>query len=204
MTPTTLTCRTLTPPPGARHPLASQLLIMGSWHGPLEWCGAILGPAGFLVFAFADQSQSQAEAHLLEQLNRRLPGWTVGPLAAPEAHVSASFAQAQAAFARFGTGVPEPFHLPLDYQLGTPFQQQVWQTLKQIPWGTTVSYGELASRIGRPQAARAVGNANGANVLAPVVPCHRVIQADGTLGGYGGGLPLKQRLLRAEGVRWQE
>ena len=84
---------------------------------------------------------------------------------------------------------------------GTPFQRQVWAALRTIPAGETLSYGELASRIGRPTALRAVGLANGANPIGVIVPCHRVIGADGSLTGYGGGLPRKQWLLEHEGAR---
>lgn len=81
---------------------------------------------------------------------------------------------------------------------GTPFQLSVWQQLRQIPYGTTISYGELARRIGRPSASRAVGAANGANPLSIVVPCHRVIGSSGKLTGFGGGLPTKAALLAHE------
>jgi methylated-DNA-[protein]-cysteine S-methyltransferase len=83
---------------------------------------------------------------------------------------------------------------------GTPFQREVWRALRDIPAGQTLSYGELASRLGRPKAVRAVGLANGANPIAIVVPCHRVIGADGTLTGYGGGIERKRWLLRHEGM----
>jgi methylated-DNA-[protein]-cysteine S-methyltransferase len=81
---------------------------------------------------------------------------------------------------------------------GTPFQRAVWSALRPIPPGTTVSYGELARAIGRPAASRAVGAANGANPIAIVVPCHRVIGANRTLTGYGGGLARKAWLLEHE------
>jgi methylated-DNA-[protein]-cysteine S-methyltransferase len=81
---------------------------------------------------------------------------------------------------------------------GTPFRRQVWQALRTIPPGTTQSYGQLAARIGRPTASRAVGSANGANPIAIVVPCHRVIGANGTLTGYAGGLGHKTWLLEHE------
>jgi len=84
------------------------------------------------------------------------------------------------------------------HPVGTDFQLSVWNALPSIPYGTTVSYGELAHRIGRPHAIRAVGAANGANPLPLVLPCHRVIGADGSLTGYGGGLPTKARLLAME------
>lgn len=83
---------------------------------------------------------------------------------------------------------------------GTPFQQQVWQALCKIPVGHTCSYGDLAKAVGKPKASRAVGLANGANPIAVVVPCHRVIGANGTLTGYGGGLERKQWLLAHEGA----
>jgi len=81
---------------------------------------------------------------------------------------------------------------------GTPFQKRVWAALRTIPVGTTWSYAELARAVGRPTATRAVGAANGRNPTALVVPCHRVIASDGTLGGYGGGLEMKRWLLRHE------
>ena len=89
------------------------------------------------------------------------------------------------------------FDLPLDLR-GTPFQLEVWRALLAIPYGETRSYAEIARAVGRPAAVRAVGAANGANPIAIVVPCHRVIAADGSLGGYGGGLELKARLLAME------
>jgi methylated-DNA-[protein]-cysteine S-methyltransferase len=84
---------------------------------------------------------------------------------------------------------------------GTPFQRRVWQALTEIPYGKVASYGEIAHRIGRPGAARAVGQANGANPIPIVIPCHRVIAADGTIGGFSSGLGLKRRLLDLEHVR---
>ena len=87
--------------------------------------------------------------------------------------------------------------LPVE-MVGTPFQRAVWTALREIPVGTTVSYSELARRIGRPSAVRAVGLANGANPVGIVVPCHRVIGANGTLTGYGGGMSRKRWLLAHE------
>ena len=89
------------------------------------------------------------------------------------------------------------FELPLDL-VGTEFQRRVWLELTRIPYGETRSYQEMARAIGAPKAVRAVGAANGANPIAIVVPCHRVIGAGGKLVGYGGGLPLKRRLLSLE------
>ena len=84
---------------------------------------------------------------------------------------------------------------------GTPFQKTVWKTLRKIECGHTISYAELARRIGRPSAVRAVGLANGQNPVSVVVPCHRVIGSDGRLTGYGGGLPRKKWLLEHEGAK---
>jgi methylated-DNA-[protein]-cysteine S-methyltransferase len=91
------------------------------------------------------------------------------------------------------------FELPLDLH-GTEFQLRVWRELEAIPFGETRSYSQIATAIGAPRAVRAVGAANGANPIPIVVPCHRVIGAAGTLVGYGGGLPLKKRLLELEGA----
>ena len=84
---------------------------------------------------------------------------------------------------------------------GTPFQRTVWAALRRIPAGRTLSYGALAAEIGKPKAVRAVGLANGSNPIGVVVPCHRVIGANGALTGYGGGLPRKRWLLEHEGAR---
>jgi methylated-DNA-[protein]-cysteine S-methyltransferase len=94
-------------------------------------------------------------------------------------------------------GTLRVFQLPLE-MAGTDFQLRVWNLLREIPYGETRSYRDLAVGVGRPQAVRAVGAANGANPLAIVVPCHRVIGSDGKLTGYGGGLALKKKLLELE------
>jgi methylated-DNA-[protein]-cysteine S-methyltransferase len=102
-----------------------------------------------------------------------------------------------AQLARWFAGELRAFDLALA-PAGTPFQRRVWAELVRIPYGTTISYAELARRIGAPKAVRAVGRANGANPIAIVVPCHRVIGADGTLTGYAGGLDRKRALLALE------
>jgi methylated-DNA-[protein]-cysteine S-methyltransferase len=91
------------------------------------------------------------------------------------------------------------FDLPLAPH-GTPFQQSVWDVLRTIPYGRTLSYLDVANAIGKPAASRAVGAANGANPLPIVVPCHRVIGANGSLTGFGGGIGVKRRLLALEGA----
>ncbi len=101
--------------------------------------------------------------------------------------------------AAYFAGERRGFDLPLAPR-GTEFQRRVWRALTEIPYGRTISYGELARRIGNASASRAVGLANGANPLPIIVPCHRVIGADGSLTGFGGGLPIKRKLLALEGV----
>ncbi len=96
-------------------------------------------------------------------------------------------------------GRRQHFTIPLHLR-GTPFQRAVWQALLAIPWGQTRAYSEIAAAVGRPRGARAVGMAVHNNPVAVIVPCHRVIGRDGSLVGFGGGLPLKERLLRLEGV----
>jgi methylated-DNA-[protein]-cysteine S-methyltransferase len=119
-------------------------------------------------------------------------GWAediaVGPLGSAVRQLGEYFA-----------GTRREFDLPLRSQ-GTPFQTRVWRELVEIPYGQTLSYGELAQRIDKPSASRAVGLANGRNPISIVVPCHRVIGADGSLTGYGGGLERKRWLLAHEGL----
>jgi O-6-methylguanine DNA methyltransferase len=107
------------------------------------------------------------------------------------------FVEAKRQLAAYFAGQLKAFDLPLDAP-GTPFQQCVWAALAAIPFGVTISYGELAQRIGNPNASRAVGLANGRNPISIIVPCHRVIGANGTMTGYGGGLSRKETLLALE------
>lgn len=99
----------------------------------------------------------------------------------------------------FFAGKRKEFDVPLLF-VGTDFQKTVWNELLKIPFGTTVSYGEMARRIGMPKAVRAVANANGANAISILAPCHRVIGSDHSLTGYGGGLDVKRALLELEGI----
>jgi methylated-DNA-[protein]-cysteine S-methyltransferase len=97
-------------------------------------------------------------------------------------------------------GARQVFDIELDLSHGTPFQQMVWQALLQIPYGKTISYGELAAAIGKPTAYRACANANGRNPISLIVSCHRVIASDGGLGGYTGGVGIKRILLDIEKI----
>lgn len=133
-----------------------------------------------------------------EETPESFAGWLarhVGPAASdPESPLLRRAAEQLAAYLE---GRLRDFDLPLDLR-GTPFQQSVWRAVASVPYGQTVTYGQLARQIGRPDAPRAVGAANGANPLPIVIPCHRVVGSDGGLRGYGGGLPVKQALLDLE------
>lgn len=113
--------------------------------------------------------------------------------------VEGPLARASAQLEEYFSGRRRRFDLPLKLS-GTDFQRQVWETLAEIPYGSTISYAELAAMVGRPAAFRAVGQANGANPLPIVLPCHRVVASGGRIGGYGGGLEMKRRLLALEGL----
>jgi len=108
-----------------------------------------------------------------------------------------AFATAKQQLQEYFAGTRRTFDLPLQPE-GTPFQVMVWDALREIPYGTTISYQELARRIGAEKAVRAVGAANGANPISIIIPCHRVIGADGSLTGYGGGIERKRWLLDHE------
>jgi len=112
----------------------------------------------------------------------------------------AQFAGAREQLEQYFAGERRTFDLPLELE-GPAFHRRVWEALLTIPYGETRSYGQIAARVGDPGAARAVGFANGRNPIAIVVPCHRVIGADGSLTGYGGGLPRKRTLLDLEAGR---
>ena len=112
---------------------------------------------------------------------------------------AAPFAAAIDQIDAYFRGERKDFDLPLS-SAGTAFQRRVWMTLRKIPYGRTITYGELAKRVGKPTASRAVGAANGRNPLPIVVPCHRVIGSDGRLTGYYGGTHLKEFLLKLEGA----
>jgi methylated-DNA-[protein]-cysteine S-methyltransferase len=118
----------------------------------------------------------------------------------PPPHLQPFIDAARRELAAYFSGAPTDFgSLPLDPR-GTPFQLRVWQELRRIPRGRTISYTELARRVGNPKACRAVGQANGRNPLPLIIPCHRVIAANGALGGYSSGLERKEWLLKHEGA----
>lgn len=110
---------------------------------------------------------------------------------------NAILTKAKAQLAEYFAGARTSFDVPVTPE-GTEFMQGVWKELVRIPFGETISYGELARRIGNPKASRAVGLANGKNPIPIIIPCHRVIGADGSLTGFAGGIPIKESLLRHE------
>ena len=122
----------------------------------------------------------------------------------PKARLVEGQGPLRAKFAAYFAGQTDAFETVAWEGSGTPFQKKVWETLCTIPAGETLSYAQLAERIGRPTAVRAVGLANGSNPVALVVPCHRVIGANGSLTGYGGGLHRKRWLLEHEGAAFRE
>ncbi len=124
------------------------------------------------------------------QRSTPLPDWV-------EANRDALLRETKRQLDAYFTGKSDCFDLPLDPR-GTEFQQRVWRKLVAIPFGKTVSYTELARRVGRPRAFRAVGAANGQNPVSVIIPCHRVLGKNGDLTGYGGGLETKRRLLELE------
>jgi O-6-methylguanine DNA methyltransferase len=119
----------------------------------------------------------------------------LGPAMSPDAVALARLQEQLDAYAR---GQLQAFDIPFRLH-GSPFEQRVWAALQRIPFGETRSYGQLARELGDGNLSRAVGRANGANPVSILVPCHRVISANGTLTGYAGGLAMKERLLRLEG-----
>jgi methylated-DNA-[protein]-cysteine S-methyltransferase len=147
-------------------------------------------PVGSLLVAADDAGLRRI--HFPEEGRARRPesGWTRDPR---------PFARLRQQLEEYFAGRRRAFSLDLAPE-GTEFQRETWRALTAIPYGETISYAELARRVGRPNASRAVGAANGRNPLPIVVPCHRVIGADGSLTGFGGGLPVKRALLELEGA----
>ncbi|UNK57669.1 methylated-DNA--[protein]-cysteine S-methyltransferase [Pseudoxanthomonas daejeonensis] len=151
----------------------------------------IASPVGPLTVAASDAGLHAIEFPSNRHPVRRDQDWREGdhPL----------LQEAEAQLADYFAGRRQSFELPLAPQ-GTHFQREVWFALAAIPYGQTASYAQLAARVDRPSATRAVGAANGRNPLPIVLPCHRVIGADGSLTGFGGGLPTKRFLLELEGA----
>ena len=155
-----------------------------SFDTPLGWMVAISNEEALVLLEFRDHNQKLNRK--INALNRAtIPGTTQ------------SIISIQDELLRYHEGTLEGFKTPFHLS-GTSFQQRTWKALQTIPYGKTVSYGDLASAIGRPTSCRAVAQAVGANRFAILIPCHRVINKDGKLGGYAGGVTRKQSLLSME------
>jgi methylated-DNA-[protein]-cysteine S-methyltransferase len=152
------------------------------------WYDYLATPIGKLLLAADMQGLREVWFETGKHRKQPDPDWQ---------HQPAKLAFARKQLEEYFAGERQTFNLPL-HPLGTTFQVQVWHMLANIPYGTTISYAELARRIGQPLAVRAVGAANGRNPLPIVLPCHRVIGSDGSLTGFGGGLPTKRFLLGME------
>ena len=158
-----------------------------------EWTVCLEGtPMGSLFLTFT--------ANGLAALDFAGEGCKIPSGSPPPLNLATLIESVKKELAKYFSGQLVDFHaLPLDLQ-GTPFQQKVWRELRRIPRGRTISYKELARRAGSPQAFRAAGQANAVNPIPILVPCHRVIAANGSLGGYSSGLDRKRWLLRHEGA----
>jgi O-6-methylguanine DNA methyltransferase len=161
--------------------------------------GSLDTPIGVLCLACSERGVKKlifpregAQATLNRWLAACMPGCEVTTTSTLLEHACTELGE-------YFAGTRQKFTLPLDFQ-GGAFQQRVWQALTHIPYGHTVSYGRLACTLEAPKAARAVGAACGANPVPIIAPCHRVLGSDGSLHGFGGGLPIKAWLLRHEGV----
>lgn len=163
-------------------------LIRGIVETPLGNMQALVSENGVVLCDFVDRSEIARE---MSGLMRLLPGCRV----VDGGHVYLDRLRAE--LDEYFDGRRKEFRIPL-HLVGTPFQVRVWQTLLQIPYGTTITYAQQARMIGNPAAVRAVAAANGRNRLPILVPCHRVIGADGSLTGYSGGVGRKAELLRLE------
>ena len=139
------------------------------------------------------------DGHVLHGLHMQ-EGRTAVPVSAEWRRADEPFSDVRGQLSEYFDGERLDFDVPLA-MTGTPFQRRVWDALREIPYGETATYGELAQRLGRPSASRVVGLANGRNPIAVIVPCHRVIGSDGSLTGYGGGLERKSFLLQLEAAR---
>ncbi|MDQ0683068.1 methylated-DNA-[protein]-cysteine S-methyltransferase [Streptomyces achromogenes] len=164
--------------------------VVGTDIGPLMLVASTEGLLN-VVFHATDAVRDKALARLAERLGTE-------PVEAPG---SPLLAEAIRQFQAYFSGERQVFELPLDWSLISGFNRQVLRELATgVPYGAVVGYGDLAERVGQPGAAQAVGAAMGSNPLPVVVPCHRVVERDGGIGGFGGGLETKRKLLALEGV----
>jgi methylated-DNA-[protein]-cysteine S-methyltransferase len=162
------------------------------FRSPWGWMGIAESPRGIQAIVLPKRSKRAVESALRAQLN--------GPLQQGE---SARLEAARRQLFDYLAGRQDAFDVPLDLSQGTSFQRKVWRTLQRVPYGKLRSYQWIATRVGGRHYARAVGNAVGANPLPIVVPCHRIVAHDASLGGFSGGLSMKRKLLSLEGTLTQ-
>lgn len=174
-------------------------------HAPLTAQAIMETPVGLAFLFFSAKGLERLAFGGTKDLKEGVAmGATPETESLPEGVLKTWHDQVAQALDDYFAGKPVSFEaLALDLQ-GSPFQLRVWQELQKIPAGATVSYQELAKRIGQPRASRAVGQACGANPVPLIIPCHRVIASDGSLGGYSSGLERKRWLLNHEGVKGEE
>jgi methylated-DNA-[protein]-cysteine S-methyltransferase len=164
------------------------------------YCCQVDGPFGPVYLARTDRgvcrvSFRRTEDDFMRELERRelLPDWASSKLTREMSELEGYF-----------EGRSKRFRVPIDLRWVTPFQRKVLNATARVPFGEVVSYSDIARRIGNPAARRAVGGALGKNPVAIVIPCHRVVAADGSIGGYTGGLDIKRALMRIEGISLEE
>jgi methylated-DNA-[protein]-cysteine S-methyltransferase len=159
---------------------------------PWGWMGIVESLKGIQAIVLPKQSKRAVESDLSAQFSKPV-----------QRGKSPSLEAARRQLLDYLTGRRKSFDLPLDLTGGTTFQRQVWRTLQRVPYSKLRSYRWIAARVGGPQYARAVGNAVGANPLPIVIPCHRIVAHDASLGGFSGGLSMKRKLLSLEGTLTQ-
>lgn len=159
---------------------------------PWGWMGIAESSKGIQAIALPKRSKQEVESDLQTQSNGLV-----------QQGKSARLEEARSQLLDYLAGTRNTFDVPLDLSQGTAFQRQVWRMLLRVPYGKLRSYQWIAARVGGPQYARAVGNAVGANPIPIVIPCHRIVAHDASLGGFSGGLPMKRKLLSLEGTLTQ-
>lgn len=162
------------------------------FQSPWGWMGVAESSKGIQAIVLPKRSKKAVASELMAQGNGQ---WQQAESPRMEA--------LRVQLLQYLAGRVNTFDVPLDLSLGTSFQRQVWRTLQRVPYGKLRSYQWIAARVGGPHYARAVGNAVGANPLPIVIPCHRIVAHDASLGGFSGGLPMKRKLLTLEGTLTQ-
>ncbi|NGZ09452.1 MAG: methylated-DNA--[protein]-cysteine S-methyltransferase [Nitrospira sp. LK70] len=162
------------------------------FHSPWGWMGIAESPKGIRAIVLPKRSKRAVESDLRAQSDGSL-----------QQEESARLEAARRQLLDYIAGRRNTFDVSLDLSEGTPFQRKVWRTLQRVPYGKLRSYQWIASRVGGKYYARAVGNAVGANPIPIVIPCHRIVAHDASLGGFSGGLSMKRKLLALEGTLTQ-